>query len=63
MNLKQRRPKQFVLVAAALALLVFTIVLVERRARPAAVPPADERAGTEGLSRAMTFSPPAEQKP
>jgi hypothetical protein len=61
--MKQRRPKQFLVFAAALAIVALVIVLVERRARPTAVLPADERAGTEGLSRAMTFSPPAEQKP
>ena len=63
MNIKQCRPKHFVLFAAALAIVALVIVLVDRKAGPTAVPPPDDRAGTEGLSRAMTFSPPAEQKP
>lgn len=61
--MKQHPPTHFALLAAALAIVVLVIVLVGRKAGPTAMQQADDRAGTEGLSRAMTFSPRAEPKP
>ena len=62
--MKRHPPRHFVLFGAALAFLVIMIViLIDRVPHPTAVPPADDHTSVENLSRAMTFSPPAERKP
>lgn len=56
-------PRPLLPLAAALVLvLVVTVIVIDRGTRSSSVEPAKDEAATPDLSRAMTFTPPAEPK-